>query len=292
MNARVMTWIAALVILIALSARAADTVANARPATQGETDIDLRKRYAHLLGPFRPSEKVQLDADTERLLIVDYLGSGDEELRDAAADMLGELFLYGRPIRASVFEKYLSKDYPMRVRLVALAYTLGGVAGGPTGGDVTLEEGLKQKCHEILNMAMECPVSPPNLCALALAMSRDGVRGQCISLVKPENHTLLVRRLLALVSSERDLYRKHRIMSLVLGFPPEIVAGCVRTWYGLQHDRTTRAVFVAELAPVVTATKGDPEKAKWLKSILGEVEKDWDEEALRGEAKKLLAELE
>jgi len=64
------------------------------------------------------------DIDTDRLFVVEYLNSKDSDMQNAAVDILADFVRYNRWIRASVLEEYLSRKYPLNIRVVAAAHCI------------------------------------------------------------------------------------------------------------------------------------------------------------------------
>jgi hypothetical protein len=111
--------------------------------TEFTTPDELWKFAEPMMKPFigMPSvDPLSADPDIKRLVIVDYLGSSDPHMQDAAVEILAKLMILHHPTRASVFRKYLSKDYPISVRLIALCYRMKGAWSDREYWDMTGDE--------------------------------------------------------------------------------------------------------------------------------------------------------
>ena len=252
-----------------------------------KTAEELREACKPLLRPYVFVSRAHTDTDIDRLFIVDYLGSEDRRLRDEAAEILAELIRFNRPIRATVFREYLSKDDPMNVRVIALAYSICGrypyidalTPAVPLHQRLKWED-MKDVWAETLNDVAEYPVPPPHFEALARTVSFS-YSNKWVGLLKPENRPVMFRRLLALLSAERDWSRRRSYVSLLSHFSLELSLEELLPWYSIEPDPRARA------AAVILCDKDRyPDKLK-MKPLMKLAAQDPDPEVAR-EGKRLL----
>ena len=243
---------------------------------------ELREACQPYLKPPDPRQAKVKQRDEFLLFIVPYLGSEDQELRDAAVDILAQLMRIRRHIRASAFKEYLSRDNPINVRLVALAHSLYGFVGeGERSSYPERRAEMEAAWTETVNDIAESPVTPPNFDVLAFALRfhpRDRV-----ALIKPENQPVMVRRLLALASGgTRD--DRQRVMELLRYVPLDTAASAVVEWYRVEPDADARAACVSQicwLSGSLSFSHGEASsiaKLKSLKPILELAAQDTDPE--------------
>lgn len=231
------------------------------------TADELREACEPYLKPIDPQARKMPQFDEHLLFIVPHLDSEDAELRDAAVDILAQLLEVRRHIRSSAFTKYLSRDYPLNVRVVALAHSLYGFLGTGERYPKDWPADMEAAWTETLNDIAESPATPPHFDVLAFAMT---FRRSCVALVKAENQPIMVRRLLAMVSDEtRD--DRERIMKLICRFPADASVDEMLAWYQEEQDASTRAVCVDHVAShsrSLTHIHGEPESDAKLKALM------------------------
>jgi len=219
----------------------------------------------------------------KRDFILGYLDSEDPEMRDAALDILVELWRLRRYIRASAFDRYLDRQYPIGVRVIALAYTWRG----RRGEDEVLiprRDRLEQNWDvwaEVWNDIVEYPVSPPYLGVLCES-TESGPWEELAELTKPENRPVMVERLLSAASSSDVASDRKHLIRTALRFPDDIVVGELLKWYARTASVGARAALLKELR---TARYW---KRAWFGPVLELASKDWDLE-LAEKARTLLA---
>jgi hypothetical protein len=246
-----------------------------------KTADELRELCKPCLDPIDPQQRKMKQYDEYLLFIVPYLGSEDQELRDAAVDILAQLMRIRRHIRASAFKEYLSRDNPINVRLVALAHSLYGFVGeGEISSYDQRRAEMEAAWTETLNDIAESPVTPPNFDVLVLGL-RQG--HDCVALLTPENQPVMVRRFMALASGgSKDDWR--RAMELLRRLPAEAAASAVVEWYRVEPDAGVRAAYAEEVGSriaALTSIFGRPssvDEVEALKPILELAAKDTDRE--------------
>lgn len=231
------------------------------------TADELREACEPFLEPIDPRQRKGFQHDDYMLFIVPYLGSENPELRDAAVDILAQLMTIRRHIRSSAFTKYLSRDYPLNVRVVALAHSLYGFLG--TGERVPRDwpANMEAAWSETLNDIAESPAAPPHFDVLAFAMI---FRRSCVALIKPENQPVMMRRLLAFVS-DGTRREQETAMRLISRFPADASVDEMLAWYQEEQDASTRAVCVDHVAShsrSLTHIHGEAESDAKLKALM------------------------
>ena len=245
-----------------------ESSASKRPVYK--TADELREGCARYLKPMDPGEAKARPYHDYLLFVVPYLDSENVELRDAAADILAQVFRLRRHVPASAFSKYLSRDYPLNVRVVALAHSLYGARAnkGEMSTYVERRAAMEEAWTETLNDIAESPVTPANFDLLVFALM---IRHDCLTLVKPENQPVMVRRLLAVVSGA-SWDDRQRAMPLICCYPADTVAREVVAWYRVQPDAHVRAVcvdWIGKLAGGVSFSLDDkPLSVDELKALL------------------------
>jgi hypothetical protein len=237
-----------------------------------KTPDELRRAAEPLLQPFKAKNR-RPDPDDDRLFLVDYLGTADDALRNTAVDVLAKC---RRPIRGSAFRKFLAPDYPMNVRVIALAYVVAN-AWGENDVDLIrseqLLEKLKQSLATMLKDLAEYPVAPVHLEVLARVMGR---------------HTSLSSRFLELASEEEQRVIFKRFAAVGAGIQNELDSGEIQTCLRLfRVDVFTSELsalysfspvnfrsFIADVAARAAIMTGYEKKK--LQPLLALIAKDWD----------------
>jgi hypothetical protein len=218
-----------------------------------------------------------------RDFILGYLGSKDAKMRCEALDILVKLHRMNRSIRASAYETYLAREYPISVRVVALACSLEGHIGANEsfpqlrwGEPSPVWKRMRKTYVMTINDIAECPVTPRNFLFLVRGLriaNIDGVHGKTEVLLEPANRVIFVRRLLAYLSGVRDSTRQEWILSEIYWrFSKESRDKEVENWYAVEPNPAVRKAFIDglfdgephdeayEMIPILTLASKDTEQ--------------------------------
>ena len=275
---------------------------------------ELWKFAEPMMKPFvgMPSvNPLSADPDIKRLIIVDYLGSSDPRMQDAAVEILAKLMILHHPTRASVFRKYLSKDYPISVRLVALCYRMQGAWSDReywmTREDLNefqklsvedrekfkkhKEEEKSQKIKEereqwgmILNEVIESKEPPKHIILLGICIPCDK---KFMELIKPENQPLLVKWLYQSGSAlPEDKFVIFGMITFV--FDSKTVSEALLDWFPTEKNRDIRAYVIGRLGNLIKVPGFQNED---LKPVFELAAQDKDEKVAE-KAKEILKRLD
>jgi hypothetical protein len=216
-------------------------------------------------------DPLSADPDIKRLVIVNYLGSSDPNMQDAAVEIMAKLMILHHPTRASVFRKYLSKDYPISVRLIALCYRMQGAWSDREYWHMTGDERVefwklpiekqkeieKQKKEEkdqkikeeheqwgmILNEIIESKEPPKHIILLGICIPCDK---KFKEIIKPENQPLLVKWLYQSGSAlPEDKFRIFGMITFV--FDSRTVSKALLDWFPTEKNSDIRAYVIGRL---------------------------------------------
>lgn len=286
-------WIPTITFLVIAMMLGAEYSALGQEAFKYKTEKKLRAACEGLLKPAEPrAPKAPFrETDAERQFLVAYLGAEDPELRDAAADILGKLLYYRRGIRAFPFEKYLSDDYPMNVRVIALAYCIHNWRGG------RFQESWdknKARWSHLLNEIAEQREAPPHLLALIVGIGPNDAERR-IALLKEQNKPIMLQRFLGLltvgddkVKGNREAQYKREMLWVIWAFPKEMVLTESLTWYKQEKSADARRALVDFVA---WRTGSDHQLASQFKPLFELAAKDEDK-GISETAKARLARIE
>jgi hypothetical protein len=176
------------------------------------------------------------DPDTERQFLVPYLGAAEPGLRDTAAEIMARLMYYGRHIRASLFDEFLSNTCPTNVRIVALGHSLA------CHGYAELEgvcEEKRVRWTEMLNEIADTPGSVPYISVVMLGMRYGTVREKCFTALTPDKNRLLLRHFLKGLDFNRNAKLDkdsagivvQEMLYVVWSFPRVLLFDEARAWY-------------------------------------------------------------
>jgi len=231
--------------------------AAAEPARQ-EQDLKTAKQLwdasAEILQPYKPVAARGMagprDDDRPRVFVVDYLGSGDAALREAATEIVAKA---PKDIRSSAFEKYLDARHPLNVRVVALARTLRGTWGWEEEGpDPETYERRQRLCGDVFAEIAKQPAPPPHFFAVARQIESGS---PAFKSIRPPDYKPLLRMFLALLPRDDWDY-----VEAVQAFPDDLVVEELKAWYPKERNPYARLRLVEGYARRASASY-----PKWLK---------------------------
>lgn len=216
----------------------------------------LREAAGPLLIPVPPSKDQWASfANADWEFVVDYLGSSDSEMRDAAAELLIKNMSNSIPhkIRSSKFTEYLAENFPPKVRIVALAYSFLGVrAGKPANrsqGTKAWSEphqqteerfsSMKEAWGSTLNsLVKEGAISGDAGYAIVSAMSGAGGPKEVVKLLSEENRLTFSDSLPYLFNGPSA--RPATVMSALDALSLDLAIPSLVKWYKQEQDRSAR----------------------------------------------------
>ncbi len=272
---------------------------------------ELREASQKLVGPspkYRVGTPIDIvDPDTRRLFLLEYLESEDAKMREAAVDLLAQSLRNRRNIRASAFQKYLSADYPVDVRVVSLAFYIKGFDAHREGYTELSEKeqiAWRRERRAVWSKALDDIVgsgrSSANVDTILLAMSpmlvtfsETGERRLVspLELLKPENRAVFARMALDSTSHNSEYFGndetagrvRRQALEVISEFPVETLADVLPDWYSVELNKDARRAVVDSLKSIFRS----PKKLRKLKVTLQVVANDEDEE-IATQAKELL----
>ena len=194
--------------------------------------------------------------DVPRLVFARYLGSEDPKMRQAACEILAEVFEAGRWIRSSAFDSFLSADHSADVRTIALAYSMRYFMGPLGLGEpavqrkklLSLSDGDLRAGSEFVNEVREEkrrlwggvmddlakePTRPRYLFMLTALRSEVS---QSLKYASPDTQAVFVRWLLALAAAQTDREARKRTLCLLGGLPADLLNTEICAWYRAHAD--------------------------------------------------------
>lgn len=247
-----------------------------------KTPDELRRAAEPLLQPFKAKNR-RPDPDDDRLFLVDYLGTADDALRNTAVDVLAKC---RRPIRGSAFRKFLAPDYPMNVRVIALAYVTANAWGGGNDTDALSHDQLVEKLRKplatMLKDLAEYPVAPAHLEALGRAMASNE-SFSFLDLSAEEEQRVLFRRIAAKGAGLPNGVDKDGIQICLSLFRANVFVSELSALYSFSP--VDFRGYIADVA-VRAAITSRYEKNK-LQPLLALIAKDWDS-AIASKVKAIL----
>jgi hypothetical protein len=243
------------------------------------TPEELREAFKEEVGPRTRFSKMPVQ-DQKRVELASYLDSEDPKLQRETADLLAEGVYHYRYTRWSAFRKYLSDDYPVYVRDIALAYWLVGYLSSE------VHETFREERAKALNDLMAEPVSCPHFRAVAI-----GLRSRWPELVQQEQHVTMIRRLLNLLSHEaaQGDVEGHAsdFASMIWSSPATLIEQALPDWYVAETVADAR---LALMTPAIRSGYLYRQKGQVVKDLLALAAKDSDERIFSA-AQKALAKL-
>lgn len=232
--------------------------ASAQPAGTGATEAPTKtkiyttaKELYEAVEPFfsiDPRKELGTRApetpDDEVLFVVTHLGSDIPEVREMAAELLVKLADTNWRPRQKPCMKYLSREYPLNVRLAALAMARTGYWDRKDfyvdGASIGTEAVLKPHALALFKDVANAPTTPRLLYALPVARTfGTGESGYYLESLTADEQRMLVRRVLASLSTD-DAKRRGRLLAYVAVLDEDLVGQEVEAWYRLEPNRDVR----------------------------------------------------
>lgn len=224
---------------------------------------ELREAAKPLLIPVPPTKDQSASfAKPDWEFAVDYLGSSDPEMREAAVELLTKNMANSIPhkIRASKFSEYLAPTFPPTVRMAALTYSFFGArAGSPasrTHGTQAQSEphqqtderfaAMKEVWRQALNaLVKEEGISGDAWYALISAMSNAGGSEEVVKLFSDDNKPVFSDRLPYLFKGPEG--RASTVMSALNSMGLDLAVPSLVKWYKREQDRSARLAALSHM---------------------------------------------
>lgn len=234
---------------------------------------ELREAAAPLVAKAPPS-KGPGESGTQREFIVDYLGSPDADLRDAAVESLSTGLANGRPIRASMFTDYLNQQHPPAVRAVALAYSLWGhtVRGEKRPQTEERIAAMKDVWTPAINsLANQEGIPPATWLAVVIGLTHAGETA-VTSMLSAENKPPFAERIVPLLGGPEEW--RSIVVSTVGGLGADVAAPVLHRWYQQEKVAAVRFSLVENLGLLGLR---DPDRRRHFMPLIDLARTDPDE---------------
>ena len=204
--------------------------------------------------------------DSQHLFVVAHLASENRGVQKKAVEILQRFYGRGEEIRASAFARYLGPEWPLDVRVLAFAYHAKGYSDPHPDPNRMFELVRPVKAladvwnenseiyTEIVNEVVAQPICHPEL-ALALSACYKSVyrTGTFASIVEKDQHQLLIRRMLLLMSKGaenegRTDRLRGEIKCLLETFDRDLLDEELGLWYRMEPDPEVRKKLFGRFA--------------------------------------------
>ena len=252
---------------------------------------ELREAAKPLLVPAPASKDQNADrGKRDREFMVEYLGSKDPELQNAAADILAQNMLCFQPIRGSLFVPYLGAEFPANVRIVALAYSLWGKTGQSEHRPQTDErfDTMKEMWGQVLNsLAQQEGLSDASWSALIISQDSAGEPGQVLGLLTDGNKPFVADRLALLIKGTDGSRMLSGVMSSLNYLGLDVAVPSLVKWYKQESDPSARLAALNHLGLLNGSRLTHQERQAQLLPLLQLATADADPE-IAAKAKELM----
>jgi len=207
-----------------------DTTADAPTSESGVKYDTPAKLRAATMDKFREVRKLQgsgwgSPGDNEKLFmyLAEYLDASDIAMQATAADLVANL---DYDIARAPFVKFLSKEYPLVVRMAALSRCVVGP--------------VSPACQKMLNEYLPAPVAPPHFRGIAIHVSQATSPRMHEGLIREEHHGIIARRTLHLLGDVEPGQQRSRLLIAVYKLNRREVFKEIRSWYAVEASADVR----------------------------------------------------